>query len=123
MKTPRTTARQNLTLEALHNLPVGGRYEAKDGNATGTIEKKPDGSLEFTANCDSLTLLVESLTKEVFRYKNENAELKTNIKEEKTEEVNILTGWQWFQIYGFRVYVFLTLLIIAYKKIKPKILK
>jgi hypothetical protein len=118
LTTPRATAKLNLSLEQLQDLPVGGKYQAKDGNATGTIEKKPDGSLEFTANCDSLTLLVESLTKEVYRYKNENAELKTNTKEEKVVEVNRLSGWQWFQIYGFRIYFSLTLLLVGYRLIK-----
>lgn len=122
MTTPTTTAKQNLSLDQLQDLPVGGKYQAKDGNATGTIEKKPDGSLEFTANCDSLTLLVESLTKEVYRYKNENAELKTNTKEEKIVEINRLSGWQWFQIYGFRIYFSLTVLFVGYRIVKSKFL-
>lgn len=116
--TPQTTAKQTLTPKQLEDLPVGGKYQAKDGNATGTIEKKADGSLEFTANCDSLTLLVESLTKEVYRLNKEKTELKTNLKEEKVVEVNKLNGFQWFQIYGFRIYVLLTFIFIIYKNIK-----
>lgn len=99
-------------------MPVGGKYQARDGNATGTIEKRADGSLKFTANCDSLTLLVESLTKEVYRINKNKTELKTNLKEEKVVEVNKLRGFQWFQIYGFRVYVLLTFFFIIYKTIK-----
>jgi hypothetical protein len=99
-------------------LPVGGKYQAVDGNATGTIEKKADGSLEFTANCDSLTLVVETLSKEVFHLNKEKTELKERLKEQKTEETNRLTGFQWFQIYGFRIYVLLTIIIIIYKNIK-----
>lgn len=122
LTTPRTTARQNLTLDQLKSLPSGGKYQSQDGNATGTIEKLPDGSLEFTANCDSLTLLVESLTKEVYRYKNEKAELETKLKEEKVVEVNKVSGWQWFQIYGFRIYLILTFIFIAYKFMLSKII-
>lgn len=118
LTTPQTTAKQTLTPKQLEDLPVGGKYQAKDGNATGTIEKKDDGSLEFTANCDSLTLLVESLTKEVYRLNKEKTELKTNLKEEKVVEVNKLSGFQWFQIYGFRIYVLLTFIFIIYKNIK-----
>lgn len=118
LTTPRTTARQTLTPKQLDDLPVGGIYQAKDGNATGTIEKKPDGSLEFTANCDSLMLVVETLSKEVYRLNKEKTEIKESLKEQKTEETNKLTGFQWFQIYGFRIYVLLTIIIIIYKNIK-----
>lgn len=118
LTTPKTTAKQNLTLDQLQDLPVGGKYQAQDGNATGTIEKKPDGSLEFTANCDSLNFLIESLTKEVYRYKNENAELKTNIKEEKIVEVNKLSGWQWFQIWTGRICLSILAIYLLYRKFK-----
>ena len=97
---------------------MGGIYQVADGNATGTIEKKPDGSLEFTANCDSLTLIVETLSREVYHLNKEKTELKESLKEQKTEEVNKLTGFQWFQIYGFRIYVLLTFIFIIYKNIK-----
>lgn len=118
LKTPQSTARKSLTPKQLEDLPVGGIYQARDGNATATIEKKPDGSLEFTANCDSLTLVVEALSKEVYHLNKEKTELKESLKEQKTEEVNRLTGWQWFQIYGFRIYVLLTIIIIIYRNIK-----
>lgn len=118
LKTPQTTARKTLTPKQLEDLPVGGIYQARDGNVTATIEKKPDGSLEFTANCDSLTLIVEALSREVYHLNEEKTELKESLKEQKTEEVNRLTGWQWFQIYGFRIYVLLTIIIIIYRNIK-----
>lgn len=121
LTTAQTTAKQNLTIGQLQDLPVGGKYQAKDGNATGTIEKKPDGSLEFTANCDSLTLVVESLTKEVYRYQRENQMLKQDLSEQKIIEVNRLNGWQWFQIYGFRIYVSLTILVAGYRIIRKKL--
>lgn len=116
LKTPQTTARQTLTPKQLEDLPVGGKYQAADGNATGTIEKKADGSLEFTANCDSLTLVVETLSKEVFHLNKEKTELKERLKEQKTEETNRLTGFQWFQVWFGRICIGYIVLYILYRK-------
>lgn len=111
--TPRTTAKLNLTTEQLTALPIGAVYEAKDGNATGTVRKTDNNNIEFTANCDSLNLLVENLNKEVYRLNTEKTELKTQLKSKK--EVG-LSGLEWFQIYGFRIYVILTFIYIGYRK-------
>lgn len=116
--TPQTTAKLNLTQKQIEELPIGAVYEAKDGNATGTVRKTADNNIEFTANCDSLTILIESLTKEVYRLNKEKTELKNSLKEEKIVEVNKLNGWQHFQIYGFRIYIILTLIYIGYRKWK-----
>lgn len=113
--TPQTTAKLNLTQKQIEELPIGAVYEAKDGNATGTVRKTADNNIEFTANCDSLNLLVESLNKEVYRYQKDNKALVTKLKEQK--EVG-LSGWQHFQIYGFRIYIILTLIYIGYRKWK-----
>lgn len=113
--TPQTTAKLNLTQKQIEELPIGAVYEAKDGNATGTVRKTADDNIEFTANCDSLNLLVESLNKEVYRYQKDNKALVTKLKEQK--EVG-LSGWQHFQIYGFRIYIILTLIYIGYRKWK-----
>ena len=119
---PQTTAKLTLSLEQIDKLPVGAVYQEKDGNATGTVSKTNEGNIEFTANCDSLLILIDELSKEVYHFQRENTALKTNQKEEKIVEVNKLNGWQWFQIYGFWVYVSLTLLFIGYKIIKSKFL-
>lgn len=119
--TPRATARQTLTPEQLGNLPVGGKYQARDGNATATVEKKADGKLEFTADCDSLTLLVENLTTEIYRLNKEKTEFKERVKEQKTIEVNRLTGWQWFQIWVGRIALVIISVFLAIKLIKRKL--
>jgi hypothetical protein len=116
--TPQTTAKLSLTQKQIDELPIGAVYEAKDGNASGTVRKTKDNNIEFTANCDSLTILIESLNKEVYRLNKEKTELKNSLKEEKIVEVNKLNGWQYFQIYGFRIYVILTFIYIGYRKWK-----
>lgn len=90
---PQTTAKLNITPDDLDKLPVGGQYQSKDGNATATIQRTNKG-YEFTANCDSLTLLVTELQTEVYRLNRKNTELKTLLNEQKTVEVNKLTRWQ-----------------------------
>ncbi len=100
--TPQTTAIVTITEEQIANLPVGAKYQAKDGNSTGTVEKTKEG-IKFTANCDSLYMMLTYAIKEVNRFKSENTALVTQLKEQKTIEVNVLTRWQLFEIWGFRI--------------------
>ena len=93
---PQTTAKINLTPEALEALPVGGQYQAKDGQATATIERTKDG-YQFHANCDSLTLIITDLEKELTRYRSDNTALQEQIKQ-KPVQVNVLSPWQAFRI-------------------------
>lgn len=118
--TPQATAKVTVSPEELISLPVGAQYQSKDKNATGTIRKTEDNKIEFTANCDSLTILVQELKTEVHHLNSQNTALKTQLNEQKTVEVNKLTGLQWFQIYGFRLYLLLTIIYIIYRKWKRK---
>lgn len=118
--TPQATAKMTVSPEELINLPVGAQYQSKDKNATGTIRKTEDNNIEFTANCDSLWMYLGYSIKEVYRLEKENKALKTQLNEQKTVEVNKLTGLQWFQIYGFRLYLLLTIIYIIYRKWKRK---
>lgn len=113
--TPPTTAKMNLTQKQIDELPIGAVYEAKDGNASGTVRRTKDNNIEFTANCDSLNLLLESLNREVYRYQKDNKALVTKSKEQKEVGLN---SWEYFQIYGFRIYVILTFIYIVYRKWK-----
>lgn len=110
LTTPQTRANLTLTGDQINNLPVGAKYQAKDGNATGTVEKTDKG-IKFTASCDSLNFLVEQLTKEVYRYKSDSTALVTKLKQQQTIEVNRLTRSQSFQIRGFWI---LSVIIIVF---------
>lgn len=110
----------NLNLDDLVNLPLGASFQVSEGNATGTVTKNNDNTLEFTANCDSLTLLVESLEKEVYRFQSENLVLKDKLSEQKTEVVKEPSGWQWFQIYGFRLLLIINIAILLWQKVNLK---
>lgn len=109
-----------LSPDQLASLPVGAAYQAKDKNATGTIRKTKDNTLEFTANCDSLTFLVEELKTEVHHLNSLNTALKTELNEQKTVEVKEPNGWQWFQIYGFWVLLTIAIIKKTYRKWKRK---
>lgn len=114
------TAKLNLSPLQIAELPPGAGFRNKQGNASIEVKMQKDGTLELTANCDSLTLLLDNLTIELYHLNSENTAIKHQLKQEKTVEVNKPTGWQWFQIYGFRIYVLLTIIYIIYRKWKIK---
>lgn len=120
MVIPQTTATLTLTSIQIDELPVGATYQAKDGNASGTVRKTEENNIEFTANCDSLLVLIEELNKEVYHFQAENTALKTELMEQKIEVVKEPTGWQWFQIYGFWILVLYELVRILLKRFKLK---
>lgn len=113
--TPQATAKLNIDPKLLANLPKGAKYESKQGNATATAKLADDGTIEITANCDSLTLLIDELTTEVYRYKESNKALVTKLSKKETIE---LSGWQNFQIWCGRILLSLIIVYIIYKKIK-----
>ena len=115
--TPQATAKLSIKPEDLAKLPPGAKFENKQGNATATAKVTPDGTIEITANCDSLVLLVENLETEVYRLQKENKALVTNINKKETVE---LSGWQHFQIKGFWVCITIIAIYLTYKKVKRK---
>ena len=115
---PQATARMEIPSGSLLKLPLGANFQAKSGNATATITHMESG-YEITANCDSLNVLVTDLRTEVYHLNQENTALKTNFKEQKTVG---LSGWQWFQIYGFRILIVGLLIFLLWKFfISPKL--
>jgi hypothetical protein len=117
---PQATAVFGISLAHLDSLPVGASYSEKSGNATVAVTKKENNNLIFTANCDSLTLLIETLTKEAYHFHRENQTFKSELNERKTEVIKEPSGWQWFQIYGFWILLTITVLTILIKKICRK---
>jgi len=115
---PQSTAKLNLDIKQLAELPKGASFQNKQGNATATAKVADDGTIEITANCDSLTLLVENLEVEVYHLQKENKALKTTVNKEKTIA---LSGWQNFQIWCGRILFGLLIVYIIYRKIKAKI--
>ncbi len=110
---PASLAEINVTVDALHSLPAGGSFQNTKGNATVSAKKEPDNSLTITAACDSLLLLLEEKSKEVYRFRLENTALKTTLNERKTEIIKEPNGFQWFQIWLGRVLAVIFILIIA----------
>lgn len=113
--TPQTTAKLNISPDDLAKLPPGAKFESKQGNATATAKVAPDGTIEITANCDSLSLLIENLEIEVYRLQKQNTALVTNNSTKKSVE---LSGWQHFQIKGFWVCIAIIAIFLTYKKVK-----
>jgi hypothetical protein len=111
-----------IDIPTLQGLPVGASYHASEGQASGRITKEADGTLIFESSCDSLLLLIEEINKEVYHLQSVNTALKATLNEEKTIEVNKLSGWQWFQVWVGRIAVALAAGYVITKKIKRKIL-
>jgi hypothetical protein len=109
---PESKAELTVTTEELNNLPTGGEFQSKKGNARVRAKKEHDGTITITANCDSLVLLVEQLRMEVYHSQKENTELKTTIEQQElTQE---LSGWQWFQIWIGRIAMIIGALFIIF---------
>jgi hypothetical protein len=96
---PTSTAELTLTYKDIKALPKGAKFEAKQDRATVAVYKS-EGGITASADCDSLSFLVDELTTEIYRL---NAE-QTVFNEQKNEvqiiEVNRLTWWQRFLVYS-----------------------
>lgn len=100
----------------LRSLPEGGSFTKKEGRATATITRRGD-SYEVSANCDSLSVLVESVTRDLYRSRTESDSLRLVVKEFKTEVIKEPSGWQWFQIWGFRLMLAAVALYVLFKNV------
>ena len=107
-----------LSIDSLVALPHGAGYTARQGQASLTVNRAEDGMIEASANCDSLTLLVDELKMEVFHLNSEKSMFNETLKEEKTMEVNRLTSWQAFQIWTGRICLAALVLFTAFKLFK-----
>lgn len=102
--------------DQLRSLPEGGSFTKKEGRATSTVTRRGE-SFEFSANCDSLSVLVESVTRDLYRSRTESDSLRLIVKEFKTEVIKEPSGWQWFQIWGFRLMLAAVALYVLFKNV------
>lgn len=114
---PQKTAILILTPDSLARLPVGAGYTAHEGHAKASVTRKKEG-YKFVADCDSLTVIVEEMRRDVFRLSRENHELLEQKNEVETIEVNCLTSWQAFQIWAGRIALVIAVLWIVYSVVK-----
>ena len=119
---PMQTVQLKLHPDSLLKLPIGAVFSKTEGHATATVMKEESG-YSFTANCDSLILIVEDLRTEIYHLNNENTVFREQLNSEKTIEVNRLTSWQSFQIWTGRICLALLLCLLIYRIIKIKFLK
>jgi hypothetical protein len=114
---PASTAKLMLSMDSIIALPVGAGFTARQGQATLTVHKAESGMIEASANCDSLTLLVDELRTEIYHLNSEKTDYTSELSEQKIIEVNRLTSWQSFQIWTGRICLLL-LIILAIKHFK-----
>lgn len=114
---PRKVAILTLTPDSLARLPMGAGYTAHEGHAKASVTREEAG-YRFIADCDSLTVIVEEMRRDVFRLSRENHELLEQKNEVETIEVNRLTSWQAFQIWAGRIALVTAVLWIVYSVVK-----
>jgi hypothetical protein len=101
---------------ALRALPPGARYDNRNEQATVTVLKTEDGTYKVSADCDSLSLLLYERETEIYRLERERRDLEKTLTEERIETVREPTGFQWFQIWGFRLLSSAITLLFILKK-------
>jgi tetrahydromethanopterin S-methyltransferase subunit B len=94
---PASRAELTLSFDSLKTLPEGAKFEAKKDRATVAVYKS-EGGIIASADCDSLTLLVDELTTEIYHLKTVLEEFESTEQDVTTIEVNRLTWWQRIQI-------------------------
>lgn len=107
---PRQKATLILNPDSLFRLPLGAGYTVSEGRAKASVIRDTEG-LRFDSDCDSLTVMVEELQRDVFRLSREKTELSERTDKVRTIEVNRLTGLQSFQIWTGRIC--LLLIVVA----------
>jgi hypothetical protein len=111
-----------LKIDSIIALPVGAKYENKQGQATVTVQLSESGVLTASANCDSLTFLVDELRTEIYHLNKEKTDFTSESNETKIVEVNRVTGFQHFQIWFGRICIAILLLFYGVKLVKLKFL-
>lgn len=86
---PPSVAKLRIPSAKLASLPQGAGYSTKSGQATITVTKRANDSIDITGTCDSLAREVILLQEELTRRGQE-----TQVREQKCQP----TGWQWFWI-------------------------
>ncbi|MDR2764744.1 MAG: hypothetical protein LBB90_06895 [Tannerella sp.] len=114
---PSSKATLTLSFDSLRALLVGAGWMEKNGQATVAVTRT-EGGVTASANCDSLTLLVDELKTEIFHLNAERTAFKSERNEEKMREVNRLTSWQSFQIWTGRICLALLVVGLGIKGIK-----
>lgn len=114
---PRESATITLTDVKLKELPEMASYNKSMGRASANVTRL-NNEIVFTAECDSVTMLLENTRVMLLRYKQlaESSVSNSFLKEQII--VREPTSWQWFQIYGFRILLAINLLLIIFKRLK-----
>lgn len=115
LNVPLTQAALRLNLSDLQTLTTGAVFTEKNGQASVRAERK-DSIIIITATCDSLQLLVESQTREIYH-------LRTQLEKKHTEIEKHPGWWETFKNNAFYIAVgmFLMLVINLIRKIWKKI--
>jgi hypothetical protein len=114
---PASRAELALSIDSLRALPAGAAFRTTHGQATVTVLRS-EGGVIASADCDSLTLLVDELRTEIFHLNEEKTAFKSELKEQKIIEINRLTLWQSFQIWTGRICLALLVIITGIKLFK-----
>lgn len=114
---PKESARLTLTEAKIKELPHEASYSISSGRAHANVMRLND-AIVFTANCDSVTMLLQNTRVMMLRYKKLADTLLSTTHTTEQVIVKEPTSWQWFQIHGFRLLLIFNLLLLIIKKTK-----
>jgi len=114
---PKESAQLTLTEAKIRELPNEASYSISSGRAHANVTRLND-AIVFTADCDSVTMLLQNTRIMMLRYKKLADSLLSTTHTTEQVIVKEPTGWQWFQIYGFRLLLIFNLLLLIIKKTK-----
>lgn len=114
---PKESAQLTLTEAKIKELPHEASYSISSGRAHANVTRWND-AIVFTADCDSVTMLLQNTRIMMLRYKKLADSLLSTTHTTEQVIVKEPTSWQWFQIYGFRILLIINLLLLIIKKTK-----
>lgn len=112
---PRTQAALRLELKDVANLTPGAVFTKSEGQATVAVERR-DSIIYITATCDSLQMLVETQSREIYH-------LRSELEQQRTQIEKPPGWWATFKNNAFYILVGmgLMLILILIKKIWERI--
>jgi hypothetical protein len=115
-RVPESNATITISQSGLNELPYKAGYVEKNGQATVSVQKTENGDYKVSANCDSLLFFLHEKESEITHLKSQNSELVEKTEKREVETIKEPSGFQWFQIWGFRVLSAVLILFITIKK-------
>lgn len=119
---PASSVALNVNMLDLSSLPIGAKYEQKQGQATVTVEKTDENNYKITANCDSLSMVITERETQIYHLQAKIRELEESqaqtieIPIYKQTDLQIVFGW-FGKVFMGLIGIGLILLLLKWKRL------